>query len=291
MLDESKKDKSKRRAGTDWSREGQRTEITQSMALQRLTDINNLIKDQGFYEARPTWANSAAEAKTEYLFIDCLLDAVLADPTGASGFDADGSGLSELDMSITTTLKGITKSIRQYSVLTKNRFELLMAVENLEESKSSQEQEEATVVLPPVHSITTARQRHKVKDIVLAESRDAAALDHQIEASVKTSNVEPDLSKTVVFEDIPDVAAKPEDANPEIIRSARYQSKGANPEEVRCVTDQPKMIEHPTSKERLNASTKGKGIAIETTEDTGATRSKSKHIVWFKGLRCEDAYG
>lgn len=45
MLDESKKDKSKRRAGTVWSREGQRTGITQTMALQRLTDINNQIKD------------------------------------------------------------------------------------------------------------------------------------------------------------------------------------------------------------------------------------------------------
>jgi len=250
-----------------------------------------------------------------------------------------------------------------------------LVVENLEESKSNQEQEEATVVLPPVHSITAgqindlsfatkhqkrrqkrlaantpeadatrsaladlsqnsinkvatieeveaaqevrrqsrkacrdfenadwrlrdmhtqelqttrvyatlaAQQRHKVKDIVLAESRDAAALDHQIERSVKSNDVDPDLSKTVVFEDIPDVAAKPEDANPEIIRSARDQSKNANPEAIRCDTDQTKVIEDPTSKERLNTSTKGKGVAIETIEDTMATRSKSKYIVWLK---------
>ncbi|KAF8932735.1 hypothetical protein BGZ47_011207, partial [Haplosporangium gracile] len=41
------------------------------------------------YEARSTWENPAAEAKTENFFIDCLLDAVLADSTRASGFDAD----------------------------------------------------------------------------------------------------------------------------------------------------------------------------------------------------------
>jgi len=220
MLDESKKDKSKRRAGTDWSREGQRTGITQTMALQRLTDINNQIKDveavqkqkrdlwleadrirhdaavhqrkvaksgsrqqtqttinnqpkpaksdqerqaeaelrsarktadtaflswlqkdeehrtakatryalqrlsktkpnydppsqQRSYEARPTWTNPTAEAKTENLFIDCLLDAVLADPTRAIGFDADDPGLCKLDTSVTTTLKDVTQSIRQ----------------------------------------------------------------------------------------------------------------------------------------------------------------------------------
>ncbi|KAF8934106.1 hypothetical protein BGZ47_010511, partial [Haplosporangium gracile] len=291
---------------------------------------------QRSYEARPTWANSAAEAKTENLFSDCLLDAVLADPTRAIGFDADDPGLCKLDTSITTTLKAVTQSIRQYCVLTKNRFELLAAVENLEESKSSQEQEEATVVLPPrvaadtpeadatrsvltdlsqnsINNVTTieevkasqevrrqsrkpcrdfenanwrmrtqelriiyatlaVRQRHKVKHNVFAKSRDVTALDHQIEVSIKSNNVEPDLSKTVVLEDIPDVAAKPEDTNPGIIRNARDQSKDANSETVRCVTDQPKIIEDPTSKEKLNASIKGKCIAIETIEDTGATR-------------------
>ncbi|KAF8930192.1 hypothetical protein BGZ47_000701 [Haplosporangium gracile] len=200
----------------------------------------------------------------------------------ANGFDVDDPDLCKLDLSSTTTLKRVTQSIRQYFVLTKNRFELLAAVEILEESKPSHEQEEATVVFPPVHSITAgqindssftakhqrrrqkrlaadaseadatrsalvdlsqnfinnvmtikeveaaqeelrttrvhatlaARQRHKVKDIVLAESRDATALDHHIEASVKSNNVKPDLFKAVVFEDIPDVAAKSEDANP-----------------------------------------------------------------------------
>ncbi|KAF9147804.1 hypothetical protein BG015_010497 [Linnemannia schmuckeri] len=88
-----------------------------------------------------------------------------------------------------------------------------------------------------VYATLAAWQRHNIKDIVLAESRDAIALDHQIEASVKSNNVEPDLSKTIVFEDIPDVAAKLEDANPEIIRSARDQSKDASPEAVRCAMD------------------------------------------------------
>ncbi|KAF8927382.1 hypothetical protein BGZ47_002171 [Haplosporangium gracile] len=257
---------------------------------------------QRSYKARLTWVNPAAEAKTENLFIDCLLDAVLADPTRAIGFDVDGSGVSSSAL-----------------------------VENFEESKSSQEQEEAIVVLPPVHSITTgqinnlsftakhqrrrqkrlaadtpeadatrsaladlprnsinnesrttrvyttlaARQRHKVKDIVLAKFRGATALDHQIKGSVTSNDVDSDLSKPVVFEDILDVAARPEDANPEAIR---------------CVTDQPKVTEDPISKERLNASTKRKGAAIETIEDTMATRSKSKHIVWLKGLRCKDTY-
>ncbi|KAF8942643.1 hypothetical protein BGZ47_006294 [Haplosporangium gracile] len=95
-----------------------------------------------------------------------------------------------------------------------------------------------------------------------------------IHGSAKFSDVDPDLSKIVGSEDIPDIAAKPEDANPEFIGSAGDQSKDANPEAIRYVTGQLKDIEDPTSKERLNASTKGKGVAIEATEDTGATRSK-----------------
>ncbi|KAF9329951.1 hypothetical protein BGZ91_000331 [Linnemannia elongata] len=107
-----------------------------------------------------------------------------------------------------------------------------------------------------LYATIASQQRRKIKKIVLSQSRDGTVLDHQIEASVKSSSVKPD--------DILDVAAKPEDAKPEA---------------VRCVTDQPKIIEDPTRKETLNASTQGHSIAIETTEDTGATRSKSKYIV------------
>ncbi|OAQ35675.1 hypothetical protein K457DRAFT_12899 [Linnemannia elongata AG-77] len=69
-----------------------------------------------------------------------------------------------------------------------------------------------------VYATIAAQQRHKIKKMVLSQSSDGTVLDHQIEASFKSSSVEPDLSKTVVFEDIPDVAAKPEDAKPEAVR-------------------------------------------------------------------------
>lgn len=98
-----------------------------------------------------------------------------------------------------------------------------------------------------VYATIAAQQRHKTKKIVLSQSRDGTVLDHQIEASVKSSSVEPVLSKTVVFEDIPDVAAKPEDAKSDA---------------VRCVTDQPKISEDPTRKETLNALTKGKALLL-----------------------------
>ncbi|KAH7044237.1 hypothetical protein BKA57DRAFT_507602 [Linnemannia elongata] len=51
-----------------------------------------------------------------------------------------------------------------------------------------------------VYATIAAQQRHKTKKIVLSQSRDGTVLDHQIEASVKSSSVEPDLSKTVVLE-------------------------------------------------------------------------------------------
>ncbi|KAK3808256.1 MAG: hypothetical protein J3R72DRAFT_428373 [Linnemannia gamsii] len=43
---------------------------------------------------------------------------------------------------------------RQHTVVTKNRFELLAAVDKLEECKSSEEQQQAAIKLPPVHHIT-----------------------------------------------------------------------------------------------------------------------------------------
>ncbi|KAK3843434.1 MAG: hypothetical protein J3R72DRAFT_383384 [Linnemannia gamsii] len=261
VLDESKKDKTQKRAAIDWSREGPRTGITQQMAQERLVTLNSEIKDiekeqkakrdawvaadQYRHEAAvyqrqnkqrssqhsgsttkadssktrrldqeqdadlklraarmasdtafldwtqkddtlrlmkatryalqriqktrpnydpppnkkplradPTWTRPAVEAKTENLYIDCLLDAVLADPTKAIGFDGDDPGLCKLDTSATTTLTGVTQSIRQYSVLTGNPFALLAEVDMMEENKSEVEQEQATVFLPPTHNIT-----------------------------------------------------------------------------------------------------------------------------------------
>ncbi|KAG0357539.1 hypothetical protein BGX24_006178, partial [Mortierella sp. AD032] len=45
MLDEAKKDKRMKRGGTDWSREGHRTGISQQMAKERLVDLKAEIKD------------------------------------------------------------------------------------------------------------------------------------------------------------------------------------------------------------------------------------------------------
>ena len=232
VWDESRKDKTQKRTGIDWSREGARTGITQQMAQERLVTMNNEIKDvetdqkvkrdawvaadkdrheaavyqrqikqlssqhpgsttkandskarrpdqeQDAYRelqaaqmisdaafldwmqkddelrsmkatryalqriqktrpnydppsnkkplrADPTWTRPAVEAKTENLLIDCLLGAVLTDPSKAIGFDGDDPGLCKLDTSATTTLTGVTQSVRQYSVLTGNPFALL----------------------------------------------------------------------------------------------------------------------------------------------------------------------
>lgn len=227
MLDEQKKDRTKRRSGTDWSREGYRTGITQEMATQRLADtsenskklegdqkerrrlwleadktrhnaavrVREIIKfskqeapsinqkrvkpnnekqaeadlqeakknaDAAFMdwfkkdeelridratryalqriaktkpstdppshhkiEARPTWAHPAGEATTESLYINCALDAVKSDRTRGIGFTADDPGLVKMTTSVTSTLTGVTQSIRQYTVQTQNRFELL----------------------------------------------------------------------------------------------------------------------------------------------------------------------
>lgn len=162
-------------------------------ALQKLsktkasTDSPPMIRRS--YEARPTWANPSAEARTESLYNDFVLDAAKADPTRYVGFDADGPGLVKMNTSVTSTLTGVTQSIRQYTVLTKNRFELLarkwlvitfffacfisnkandrlqgthsisfifplLDMNALELPKSSEGQEQATAVILPVHSIT-----------------------------------------------------------------------------------------------------------------------------------------
>ncbi|KAG9071356.1 hypothetical protein KI688_005567 [Linnemannia hyalina] len=264
VWDESRKDKTQKRTGIDWSREGARTGITQQMAQERLVTMNNEIKDvetdqkakrdawvaadkdrheaavyqrqikqlssqhpgsttkandskarrpdqeQDAYRelqaaqmisdaafldwmqkddelrsmkatryalqriqktrpnydppsnkeplrADPTWTRPAVEAKTENLHIDCLLGAVLADPSKAIGFDGDDPGLCKLDTSATTTLTGVTQSVRQYSVLTGNPFALLAEVDMLEEKKSKEEQAQATI---HQQCIDTHRHRH-----------------------------------------------------------------------------------------------------------------------------------
>lgn len=97
-------------------------------ALQRISTTrpnNDPPSIKANYDARPTWTKPKGEAKSENLYIDCLLDAVLANPTRGIGFDEDDPGLCKLDTSITATLSDVTQSIRQYTVVTKNCFELL----------------------------------------------------------------------------------------------------------------------------------------------------------------------
>ncbi|KAK3843766.1 MAG: hypothetical protein J3R72DRAFT_506713 [Linnemannia gamsii] len=108
----------------DWLQREEELRTTRATryALQRISTTrpnNDPPSNNANYDARPTWTK-----------------------------------LCKLDTSVTTTLSDVTQSIRQYTVVTKNRFELLAAVDKLEECKSSEEQQQATIKLPPVHHIT-----------------------------------------------------------------------------------------------------------------------------------------
>ncbi|KAG0064077.1 hypothetical protein BGZ90_002382 [Linnemannia elongata] len=295
MLDEQKKDRTKRRAGTDWGREGHRTGITQAMATQRLVDTSEISKnlegeqkerrrlwlvadntrhnaavrvreiikfneqeaqsinpkrekpinekqaeadlqaarknaDAAFmdwmrkdedlrldratryalqriaktkpstdppsttrpnYEARPTWSHPAGEATTECLYINCALDAAKSDRTKGIGFTADDPRLVKMTTSVTSTLTSVTQSIRQYTVQTQNRFNLLAQVDELEPPISSEEQEQATVAIPPVRTVTaeqidslslTTKNRQKRQKKLAAHTPDARSTRDALKA-------------------------------------------------------------------------------------------------------------
>ncbi|KAK3840822.1 MAG: hypothetical protein J3R72DRAFT_524850 [Linnemannia gamsii] len=188
VLDESKKDKTQKRAAIDWSREGPRTGITQQMAQERLVTLNSEIKDieKEQKAKRDAWVaadhidmkqqtrrRSETSGGADGLR-HCVLDWTQKDdtlrlmkatryalqriqktrPNYAIGFDGDEPGLCKLDTSATTTLTGVTQSIRQYSVLTGIHSLYSREVDMMEENKSEVEQEQATVFLPPTHNIT-----------------------------------------------------------------------------------------------------------------------------------------
>jgi hypothetical protein len=231
-LDEAKKDKTRKRTGRDWGREGSRTGISQEAARKRVVDIEKDLKEleslqeekrqrwlkadqdryelsvhereiskagrqqrasekvkaprtaqqrqayQDLFQARrtteilfldwlkddsrlrdlratryalqkiaktrpntslpnstppptqPTWTNPCAENKTESIRVDHLLQGV-ANAESSSGtprgiaLTSDDPGLCSLNTYATTTLSNVTQAIRQYSVTTRNRFELL----------------------------------------------------------------------------------------------------------------------------------------------------------------------
>jgi hypothetical protein len=231
-LDEAKKDKTRKRSGRDWGREGSRTGLSQEAARERLVNIEKdleelkslqeekrqrwLKADQNRYElsvherelskagreqrasekvkaprtvqqqqayqdliqarrtaeilfldwlkddsrlrelratryalqkiaktrpntslpnstpppTQPTWTNPCTENKTESIRIDHLLQGV-ANAKSSSGaprgiaLTSDDPGLCTLNTYATTTLSHVTQAIRQYSVTTRNRFELL----------------------------------------------------------------------------------------------------------------------------------------------------------------------
>ncbi|KAK3806528.1 MAG: hypothetical protein J3R72DRAFT_530723 [Linnemannia gamsii] len=198
VLDESKKDKTQKRAAIDWSREGPRTGITQQMAQERLVTLNSEIKDiekeqkakrmhglqrtnidmkqqppdtryKGSKRHAPTTTPRRTRSRSgqtlhgrdppsrlrRRIFTSTAsLTQYWLIPLRPIGFDGDDPGLCKLDTSATTTLTGVTQSIRQYSVLTGNPFALLAEVDMMEENKSEVEQEQATVFLPPTHNIT-----------------------------------------------------------------------------------------------------------------------------------------
>lgn len=74
----------------------------------------------------PTWSRPCIEDRTEKIRIEPMLQDMLdGQERRAIGFLSDDPGLVTLQESTVQTLGGVVDHIRQYEVLTSNRFELL----------------------------------------------------------------------------------------------------------------------------------------------------------------------
>lgn len=101
-------------------------------ALQNISKTcpNTSLPNSTPTPTQPSWANPCAENKAESIRVDYLLQGVAnaeVSPSTPRGIalTSDDPGLCTLNTYATTTLSNVTQAIRQYSITTRNRFELL----------------------------------------------------------------------------------------------------------------------------------------------------------------------
>ncbi|KAK3846026.1 MAG: hypothetical protein J3R72DRAFT_520738 [Linnemannia gamsii] len=118
-------------------------------------------------EDHPLWSELADELDAR-LGLDCMEQgwtdgdphpmAGVTNAESSSGtprgiaLTSDDPGLCTLNTYATTTLSNVTRAIRQYSVTTRNRFELLSGVDDIVDQKPHQEQERDLAVLLPTYT-------------------------------------------------------------------------------------------------------------------------------------------
>ncbi|OAQ23204.1 hypothetical protein K457DRAFT_1824833 [Linnemannia elongata AG-77] len=147
----------------DWLKDDSRMRDLRATryALQKIakTRPNTSLPSPTPPPTQPTWTNPCAENKTESIRIDYLLHGV-ANAESSSGtsrgiaLTSDDPGLCTLNTYANTTLSKVTQAIRQYSVTTRNRFDLLPVVDDIVDQKPHEEQERDLAVLPPTFTVT-----------------------------------------------------------------------------------------------------------------------------------------
>ncbi|KAK3836850.1 MAG: hypothetical protein J3R72DRAFT_198858 [Linnemannia gamsii] len=147
----------------DWLKDDSRLRDLRATryALQKIakTRPNTSLPYSMPHPTQPTWTNPCAENKTESIRVDHLLQGV-ANAESSSGtsrgiaLTSDDPGLCTLNTYATTTLSDVTQAIRQYSVTTSNRFELLSVVDAIVDQKPHEERERDLAVLPPTYTVT-----------------------------------------------------------------------------------------------------------------------------------------
>ncbi|KAK3843841.1 MAG: hypothetical protein J3R72DRAFT_398754 [Linnemannia gamsii] len=106
----------------------------------------------------PTWRRPCVEDRTENIRIEPMLqEMVEGQERWAIGVLADDPGLVTLQESTTQTLSDVVDHIRQYEVLTSNRFELLSVINDIELPKEPEDQEYSSIHPPPTMRITASQ--------------------------------------------------------------------------------------------------------------------------------------
>ncbi|KAG0355912.1 hypothetical protein BGX24_006525, partial [Mortierella sp. AD032] len=147
----------------DWLKDDSRLRDLRATqyAFQKIakTRPNTSLPNSTPHPTQPTWTNPCAENKTESIRVDHLLQGVANAESSSStprgiALTSDDPGLCTLNTYATTTLSNVTRAIRQYSVTTSNRFELLSVVDDIVDQKPHEEQERDLAVLPPTYTVT-----------------------------------------------------------------------------------------------------------------------------------------
>ncbi|KAK3844575.1 MAG: hypothetical protein J3R72DRAFT_473208 [Linnemannia gamsii] len=106
----------------------------------------------------PTWRRSCVEDRTKNIRIEPMLQEMVEGlERRAIGVLADDPGLVTLQESTTQTLSDVVDHIRQYEVLTSNRFELLSVINDIELPKEPEDQEYSSIHPPPSMRITASQ--------------------------------------------------------------------------------------------------------------------------------------